>query len=109
MTEQNPLVNQPTAAPSRKLKAGMGAGIGIAVTLVPVIFPAAMQVIETVNPVFAETWGPSIAAVVSALLAVLGGGSVSYVVRNRASNEQVKMAHEELTKTVINIIGKELK
>jgi hypothetical protein len=83
MTEKAPLITQPTKAPTRKLVAGVTAGTAFAVTLVPVIFPELMKIVEAINPAFAADWGPVIAAVTSAILTVLGGGSVSYVVRNR--------------------------
>lgn len=78
------LINQPDGRPTRKLVAGVSTGVGLAVTLVPIVFPALMQLAEVISPSGAATWGPAAAAVVSAILSVLGGGTVSYVVKNRA-------------------------
>jgi hypothetical protein len=112
MTEKLPLVVQETAAPTRKLKAGTSAGVGIAVTLVPILFPAFMQAIEVTSPEFAAVWGPVLAAVVSAIMAVLGGSGVAYVVKNRATHVQVAEATESMKQeaitAAIRVVGEEL-
>jgi hypothetical protein len=104
--EKLPLVVQtdasgnPTMMPTRKWFAGLSSGIATAVALAPVVFPHVMDVIGAWAPTFAAAYGERIAVTVSAIVAVLGGSSVAYVTKNRATPGQV-VAAIDLAKKVL--------
>lgn len=86
----------PTKVPTRKWFAGVGSGIATAVALAPMVFPQVMTIIEAWAPAFAAEYGERIAITVSAIVAVLGGGGVSWLTSNRATPGQVVAATDAM-------------
>lgn len=81
--EKPTLVDQPSAAPSRKWLFG-ASGAAAMTALVPILYPALMAGLEAWSPEHAAILGP----VIVAILTGLGFAVPAYAVRNRATTQQ---------------------